>query len=110
MFADVADFSEWKTSRNAMSAVFATICFALKCGLGIGSFLVLHLLGWYGYVEGQPQSAEALHGIRVIASVYPSTIFLICTVLLAAYGINKKLTLEIADDLAVRRKSAARQV
>ena len=38
MFADVADFSEWKTGRNATSIVFATICFALKLGLGVGSF------------------------------------------------------------------------
>ena len=59
IYADVADFSEWKTGRNAMSIVFATICFALKSGLGLGSFLVLSLLTRHGYVEGQTQSAEA---------------------------------------------------
>jgi Na+/melibiose symporter-like transporter len=107
MFADVADFSEWKTGRSAMSVVFATICFALKTGLGLGSFLVLQLLDRYGYVSGQPQSAEALRGIRLVASTYPTVMFLICTMLLAIYGINKRLTLQIAGELAERRSNAA---
>ena len=48
----------WPTSRSgrtagsATSIVFATICFALKAGLSLGSFLVLQLLDWYGYVAG----------------------------------------------------------
>jgi len=106
MFADVADFSEWKTGRSATSIVFATICFALKTGLGLGSFLVLRILGWYGYVDGQPPSTEALYGIRMVASVYPTILFFICTALLAAYGINKHLTLQIANELAERRRES----
>jgi Na+/melibiose symporter-like transporter len=107
MFADVADFSEWRTGRSATSIVFATICFALKTGLGLGSFLVLWLLTRHGYVEGQAQSAEGLYGIRMVASVYPTIMFFICTVLLAIYGINKRLTLQIAEDLAAKREAAA---
>ncbi len=106
MFADVADYSEWKTGRSAMSIVFATICFALKTGLGLGSFLVLQLLDGYGYVAGQPQSADSLEGIHQLASTYPTAMFAICTLLLAVYGINKQRTLEIAGDLAVRRSEA----
>jgi Na+/melibiose symporter-like transporter len=107
MFADVADFSEWKTGRSATSIVFATICFALKTGLGLGSFLVLDLLTRHGYVEGaQPQSAAGLDGIRMAASAYPTIMYFMCTVLLAIYGINKRLTLHIADELAQRRRAA----
>lgn len=107
MFADVADYSEWKTGRSATSVVFATICFALKCGLGLGSFLVLRLLVWHGYEEGKMQSAEALRGILLTASVYPTVMYLVCTLLLAIYGINQRMTIEIADDLAERRRSAS---
>jgi GPH family glycoside/pentoside/hexuronide:cation symporter len=107
MYADVADYSEWKNNRNTTSIVFATICFALKAGLGVGSFMVLQLLDMYGYESGATQNAEALHGIRLLASVYPTVLFLICTLLLAAYGINKRLTLQIASDLAGRRREAA---
>jgi GPH family glycoside/pentoside/hexuronide:cation symporter len=107
MFADVADFSEWKTGRSATSLVFATICFALKAGLGLGSFLVLQLLALHGFESGATQTESALGGIRLAASIYPTLMYFICTVLLALYGINRQLTLTIADDLEVRRREAA---
>ena len=37
IFADVADYSEWKTGRRFTGMVFATIGFALKSGLALGS-------------------------------------------------------------------------
>jgi GPH family glycoside/pentoside/hexuronide:cation symporter len=107
MFADVADFSEWKNGRSVTGIVFATICFALKAGLSLGSFLMLQLLDYYGYVANQTQTSEALEGIRLTSSVYPTVMFLVCTVLLAIYQINKHMTLEIASDLAKRRDQAA---
>lgn len=103
MFADVADYSEWQNGRSVTGIVFATICFALKLGLSLGSFLMLQLLGWYGYVANQQQSTEALYGIRLTSSVFPTIMFAICTLLLAIYQINKRLTHQIADDLAARR-------
>jgi GPH family glycoside/pentoside/hexuronide:cation symporter len=107
MFADVADFSEWKNGRSVTGIVFATICFALKAGLSLGSFLMLQLLSFYGYVANQTQTSEALEGIRLTSSVYPTVMFLVCTGLLAIYQINKHLTLQIASDLADRRVQAA---
>jgi Na+/melibiose symporter-like transporter len=104
MFADVADFSEWKNGRSATSIVFATICFALKTGLGLGSFLVLQILDAYGYAAGQAQSAQALEGIRLTASVFPTVMFFICTALLIAYQLNKRLTQQVATELADRRQ------
>lgn len=107
MFADVADYSEWKNNRSATSVVFATICFALKAGLGIGSFFVLQLLSMYGYQAGQAQTEQALYGIRMTASVYPTIMFFICTLFLAVYSLNKQKTLQISQELAVRRQQTA---
>ncbi len=44
IYADVADYSEWKTGHRFTGMVFATIGFALKAGLAIGgaSFLLDH--------------------------------------------------------------------
>lgn len=103
MFADVADYSEWRNGRSVTGIVFATICFALKLGLSLGSFVMLQLLGWYGYVANAAQSGEALHGIRLTSSAYPTILFAVCTLLLAIYQINKRLTHQIADELATRR-------
>jgi Na+/melibiose symporter-like transporter len=107
MFADVADYSEWKNNRRATGIVFATICFALKAGLSVGSASLLWLLGLYGYAANQAQTARTLEGIRLCSTVYVGILFAICTVLLAVYKINKRLTHQIADDLAERRKQYA---
>lgn len=104
MYADVADYSEWKNGRRATGIVFATICFAVKAGLSLGSFMALQLLDFHGYVANADQSPEALRGIRLMASVYPTILFAVCTALLAVYKINKQMTHQIADDLARRRK------
>jgi Na+/melibiose symporter-like transporter len=106
MFADVADYSEWQNGRSVTGIVFATICFALKFGLSVGSFMLLQLLGWYGYVANAEQSSEALQGIRLTASLYPTIMFAACTLLLVVYKINKQMTLQIADDLATRRAAS----
>jgi Na+/melibiose symporter-like transporter len=107
MFADVADYSEWRTGRRATGIVFATIGFALKAGLSIGAYLLLSLLAGYGYQANAAQSAEALEGIRTCASLIPAGMFAVCTLLLLGYRINKRLTFQIADDLAQRRAAAA---
>ena len=107
MFADVADYSEWKTGRRATGIVFATIGFALKAGLSIGSYLLLTLLASYGYQANVAQSDQTLHGIRLCCSFIPAALFAVCTLLLLAYKINKHLTIQIADDLAKRRAESA---
>ena len=105
MMADVADFAEWKTKRRATGVVFAGIVFALKAGLGVGGAICGWLLAAYGYIPNVIQSDHALFGIRMTASVFPAVTFLIGVAALSFYGINKKLNLQIQDELAERRKN-----
>jgi GPH family glycoside/pentoside/hexuronide:cation symporter len=103
----VADYSEWKTGRRATGIVFATIGFALKAGLSLGAFVLSQVLSRHGYVPNVPQSADALYGIRISASLVCAVLFAVCTVLLMFYKLNKRLTLQIADELAERRRAVA---
>jgi GPH family glycoside/pentoside/hexuronide:cation symporter len=107
IYADVADYSEWKTGRRATGVVFATICFALKAGLSLGSASFLWLMAMYGYHANQPQTPETLQGIRMCSSVFLAVLFGICAILLVCYKINKRLTRQIADELAGRRRKFA---
>ena len=109
MFADVADYSEWKNGRRATGMIFATIGFALKAGLSVGAYLLLTLLASYGYQANAAQSPQTLEGIKVCSSLIPAVLFAVCTMLLMAYKINKQLTIQIADDLAERRAKLASQ-
>jgi Na+/melibiose symporter-like transporter len=104
MIADVPDYAEWKTSRRATGFCFAGIVFALKAGLGLGGALLGWLLGAYGYVPNVAQSASALQGIRLSATIFSAIPFALGVVCLFAYPITKELSLRIRDELAARRQ------
>jgi len=105
MMGDVADYAEWKTRRRTTGFIFAGIVFALKAGLGFGGAISGWLRSLYGYVPNAAQDGHALFGIRMTASVYPALTFLIGVAALSRYGISKKLSLQIQDELAERRKN-----
>ncbi|MCX6954783.1 MAG: MFS transporter [Verrucomicrobia bacterium] len=104
IYADVADYSEWKTGRRFTGIVFATIGFALKSGLALGSSSFLWIMaGFYAYDPKQTPNAQTLEGFRACSGLIVALLFAICTVLLIVYKLNKALTLQISDELAARR-------
>jgi Na+/melibiose symporter-like transporter len=104
IFADVADYSEWKTGRRFTGMVFATIGFALKSGLALGSASFLWIMaGIFGYDTKLPSAAEAVAGYRACSGIVVGVMFAICTGLLTAYQLNKRVTIQTADELAKRR-------
>ncbi|MEL6944092.1 MAG: MFS transporter, partial [Bacteroidota bacterium] len=109
MIADVADYSEWQHNRRATAIIFSAMMVGLKAGLSIGSAIVTWILGVYGYVANQAeevvQSATAIEGTKMLVSVYPSIPFLIGAALLFFYEINKKMEVQIEQDLLARRNS-----
>jgi Na+/melibiose symporter-like transporter len=107
MFADVADYSEWKNGRRATGVIFATIGFALKAGLSLGSASFLWIMALCGYAANQPQTAATLQGIRLSSSVIVAGLFGLCTILLAIYKINEPLSRQVARELAERRGKSA---
>ncbi len=107
IYADVADYSELQTGRRFTGIVFATIGFALKAGLALGSASFLWIMaGVFGYNTQMPSAPEALQGYRATSSLVVGLLFLICTLLLLGYKLNKKTTIEMAQSLADRRKKA----
>jgi len=108
IYADVADYSEWKTGRRFTGIVFATIGFALKSGLALGSSSFLWIMAlFYNYDTQLPDAPEAITGFRISSGVIVGIMFAICSVLLMAYGITKKMTIQMADELAERRNKFA---
>ena len=108
IFADVADYSEWKTGRRFTGMVFATIGFALKAGLALGSASFLWLMaGLFKYDTQQPSAPGAVTGYHALTGIAVGIMFAICTVLLLAYKLNKRVTIDMADELAARRQKAA---
>ena len=110
IFADVADYSEWKIGRRFTGMVFATIGFALKSGLALGSAAFLWIMaGFFNYDTKLPDAPQAIEGYRACSGIVTGILFAVCTVLLACYQLNKATTIQMADELAERRKKFAAQ-
>jgi Na+/melibiose symporter-like transporter len=105
MIADVADYSEWKNNRRATAIIFSAMMVGLKAGLSIGGALLTWILGLYHYIpNSELQTPQAIHGTKMLVSIYPSIPFLIGAGLLFFYKINKKMEVQIESDLLKRRK------
>jgi Na+/melibiose symporter-like transporter len=108
IFADTADYSEWKTGRRFTGIVFATIMFGLKSGLALGSAAFLMIMKWFfNYDTSMPDAPDAVHGFRFCVSILTGILFAVCTVLLFSLPLNKRTTIQMADELAERRKQLA---
>jgi Na+/melibiose symporter-like transporter len=104
MIADVADYSEWKNNRRATAIIFSAMMVGLKGGLSIGSALVAWILGLYNYVpKAASQVESAIHGTKMLISIFPAIPFLIGFGLLFYYEIDKKMELKIEKELKERR-------
>jgi Na+/melibiose symporter-like transporter len=106
MIADVADYSEWKNNRRATAIIFSAMMVGLKGGLSIGSALLTWILGLFNYVPNSDavQTASAIHGTKMLVSIFPAIPFLLGVLLLFFYEINKKMEVQIENDLKERRK------
>ena len=107
MYADVVDYSEWKTGRRITGVIYATILFGLKFGLSLGGAMAGWLLSGFGYRANAVQSANSLLGIRLTISLFPTVLFGVVILCLIGYKISRKLNLQIQDELAERRKGFA---
>lgn len=105
MIADVADHSEWKHNRRATGIIFSAMIFGPKAGLGIDGALVAEILAGYGYDESAVvQWQEVITGIKLSVSVYPTLTFMIGIGSFFFYIINKKMEVQLENELSDRRK------
>jgi GPH family glycoside/pentoside/hexuronide:cation symporter len=107
MFADSADYSEWKTGRRATGLVFSAGTFAQKMGWTIGGTLAGLLLGFYGFQANVAQSVGSLHGIRLLVSLIPAVAATLAAIVMYFYMIDEKKLKQISSDLAERRAKEA---
>jgi GPH family glycoside/pentoside/hexuronide:cation symporter len=104
MYADVADYGEWKFGRRSTGLVYSASLFALKTGTMVAGWLLPLFLDRFGFIRNVPQSPAALHGILLAFSVVPG-IFAACkAAALALYPLNRREVLRIESALRERRQ------
>jgi GPH family glycoside/pentoside/hexuronide:cation symporter len=104
LYADVADYGEFKYGRRSTGLIYSASLFSIKAGILIGGFLVPLFLAQFGYVKGaETQTAQALLGIALAFSIGPALFALLKCVALLIYPLNQKRVEEIEQELAARR-------
>ena len=104
MYADTADYSDWKNNRRATGLVFSAATFAQKIGIAAGGGLAGYLLAGFGFVANQEQSPETLYGILLMMSFIPAVGSLIATIAAFFYELDDDTMFKIESDLNARKK------
>ena len=112
MYADAADYSEWRFHRRATGLVFSAATFSQKLGGALGAAIPGWMLAWYGFVapvEGsqQVQSAHTIDGIIRMMSVVPAIFLVAAAFALLFYNISAKFLHQIEHDLRERKATKA---
>jgi GPH family glycoside/pentoside/hexuronide:cation symporter len=108
LYADVADYGEFKYGRRSTGLIYSASLFSIKTGILIGGFLVPLFLAQFGYVKGaETQTARALLGIAIAFSLGPALFALLKALALVIYPLNQKRVDEIEQGLTARRAAAS---
>jgi GPH family glycoside/pentoside/hexuronide:cation symporter len=103
MFADSADYSEWRTGRRATGLIFSASGMSNKFGWVIGGALAATLLAVYGFQANVVQTTQAQHGIRILMALAPAVGTLLCGLGMMGYRLNEARVKKIQGELAVMR-------
>lgn len=104
MYADTADYTEWKTGRRATAMTFSAANFSQKLGGALASFIIGILLASLGYVANEVQSDASQLGIVLIISVIPGVFALLAALIMRFYALDNKSLEEIQLELAERKR------
>lgn len=107
MFADVADYSELKNGSNSTGLIFSSSSMAQKFGGAIGGFLLLALLGVFGYNKDLAvQAPRTLGAIKAMMSFIPAIGAALSILALSFYPLTTSKMNEVQAELKKKRGEA----
>lgn len=107
MYADTADYGEWKFNRRTTALVFSSAQFGQKMGLTLGGAIAGWCLGWFGFMANLDQSEESLFGIRLLYSLGPALFTFLNVIAVWFYPITEDKVRTMERELSARRAGAA---
>lgn len=107
MYADCADYSEYKTGNRATGLIFSSSSMSQKLGWAIGSALTGWLLAYFGFQANTTQNPETIQGIKMFMSLLPAIGTVLSVILISFYPLSEKKMREISIALQKRRDNDA---
>lgn len=106
MYADTADYGEWKRGRRTTGLIFSASTMSQKFGWAFGAYIPLVLMSQVGYEANQVQSQESLKVLILLFSLIPAGLGVISILLSLIYPLSDKRIEQIGSDLAQRRRES----
>ena len=106
MYADTADYAEWKNGRRATGLVFSASTMSQKFGWAFGAYVALTLMSQVGFQANQAQSAESLNGLLLLFSIVAGAFGVVSVILSVIYPLNDKKVEQIQNELIARREQS----
>lgn len=103
MYADSADYSEWKQGRRATGLIFSASSMSQKLGWTIGGAAAGWILGYYGFKANVEQTAVTQKGIQLMLSILPAIAAAISVAFIALYPLSEEKLQTIEQDLNQKR-------
>ncbi len=107
MYADTADYGEWKFRRRATGLLISAMVLAHKISMAFGGAMIGWLLAYYGFVANAAQTPRVLHGVSLIFNVLPGVLALGAGFVTFFYPLDEAQVKQIEQDLAARKAGAA---
>ncbi len=107
MYADTADYSEWKWGRRATGLIFSAASLAQKFGWAIGGAGTGWLLAYFDYMPNVAQGPRAIDGIMMMMSIIPAVGAIIAIIALWFYKLDEETVKVMGAELALRRAHTA---
>jgi len=101
MYADTADYSEWKTGRRATAMVFSAATFSQKLGGALAGAMIGWGLAAAGFIAGQVQTDASVNGIALLLTIVPALFAVFSVICVYFYSLSDedvaRINLELAD-------------
>jgi GPH family glycoside/pentoside/hexuronide:cation symporter len=106
MYADTADYGEWKNGSRSTGLVFSASTMSQKAGWAIGGAAAAWLLSFTGFVPNVEQTGDVKEGLVLLMSLIPAGIGVVSIAIVAFYPLNEAKVHAIGVELAARRATA----
>lgn len=107
MYADTADYNEWRMGRRATALTFAAATFSQKLGTAVAAAVMGSIFAALGYVANATQTSRSQTGILLLMSVIPAAFAFAAVVVMMFYTLDNRQMGRIEAELA-QRKAAER--
>lgn len=106
MYADTADYAEWKRGRRSTGLVFSASTMSQKFGWAFGAYVALTLMSQVGFEPNIDQTRDSLEGLILLFSLIPAAFGILAIISSLFYPLGDDRVSEIEKELRQRRESA----